>query len=101
LVAAILEALGEPRKQLKYTHHRPPVRPIDAGAFSDLQVLAHRKRPENAAAFRHVGNAALRDAKRGGARHVLTGDQDAARACAHQPHDRADKRCFAHPVAAH
>ncbi len=68
-------------------------------ALAQQQVLFHREQPEDAAVLGHQAHAALRDAVRGQALHVLAAKAHAPRAGLHHAADALERGGLARAVA--
>ena len=101
LGAAVVDALAQPREGRHDALEVPFLAAIHAGARGHDQVLAHRQVGEDAAPFRHVGDAGAGDGVRRGLRHVAATHLDAALAWPHQAEHGFQQRGLAHAVAAH
>ncbi|MNV86392.1 hypothetical protein D3C71_1804210 [compost metagenome] len=88
----------EHRKGVVHGAQRP--RSGAVGEGTHLQVLLHRQRREQHAAFRHHGDAQAGQCLGRHAGHIGTVKTDAALARRHQPRDRAQQRGLARAVGA-
>ena len=97
LPAAVVLALGEPRKRLVDALDGPGAAPRACG---EAQVLVDGERAPEPAPLRHIADAEPRDlsGRKGG--ELLAGEADRAAGRPHQPHDRLAERGLAHAVAA-
>src|SRR5207237_9682895 len=97
-VAPLPEPCPQSREEVQHPIEAP------AGAvpdpLTDLEVLTHRERREDAAALRHQAHAAASDLVGGQTRDVLAAQQDAAAAGRGEADDRADERGLADAVPA-
>ena len=97
LIAAVVAALGEPRKCFVDARNRPS-RPVVAGG--EAQMLLDSERGPEPAALRHVAEADLRDLRRGAADELLAHEPDRSAGHREQADDRLAQSRLAHAVAA-
>jgi hypothetical protein len=93
--------LREAREQRQHAVERPVGLPSAPGRAGQAEVLHHRQRAEDAAAFRHHGDAAPGAAERRFGGRVRAVDQHLAAPRRHLAHQGADQRGLAHAVPAH
>ena len=95
LVAAVLGALGQTRKQVEHGLVRPRPRPR-----SDIHVLAHRQRRENLTFLRYQPQASRHPPVGRGGGNILAAQRNAAAMQIGVAHDGRQQRRFADAVAA-
>src|SRR2546426_4975287 len=97
LVAAVPEALAQPREELEHPIEAPAG--AVAGALADLEMLADTERREDAPALRDQPHAPAGDLVRSETRDVLAAQEDAPSPRRREADDGADESRLAHPVA--
>src|SRR5438093_4178380 len=97
LVAAVPEALAQPREEPEHPIEAPAG--AVAGALADLEMLADTERREDAPALRDQPHAPAGDLVRSKMRDVLAAQEDAPSPRRREADDGADQSRLAHTVA--
>src|SRR6516162_288901 len=95
-VAGLLESLLEAREAAEHVFFAFG---IALAGKPDVEILQYREIGEDAAALRHIADAAARHFVGWAARKIDAVERDGAPALRRKPHDRAQRRCLADAVA--